>query len=200
MPAGHAIPSIKSPSSSRPSSSPRRRDRVRKNTPEDFWPLLGDKPAGLFQFSEDADAARFSQQIVADIRRKRTADDFVTEVEGPGAAMLGEDKALAVFTATLLQVASKTISHTDTFFSRYKGVFDKLAPDSRRRGVLLASAAAYFSGHPQGLLILVDRLLCLGVIDSDSVVDVRSPPLLFRTCAASHSRQYVPAPALGSRG
>lgn len=98
----------------------------------------------------------------------------MSELRNAGAALLGPDKVLAVFTATLLQLASKTITHTDTLFSRYSGVFRALAPEDRQRAQVLAAGALFFSSHPQGLSIWVDRLLCLGILTTESVVEARS--------------------------
>ena len=89
-------------------------------------------------------------------------DDFVVKEEKLSDQLLKVD----IFTAVLLFIASKSLTHISSALGKFKNVFKALARAPQGQCQILRTVHSCLESHPQLQVILVDKLLKAGLVES----------------------------------
>ncbi|KAI6182064.1 80 kDa nuclear cap-binding protein [Aphelenchoides bicaudatus] len=152
-------------------------DKLLKTLPEDFEPLVPVKTQVVFVLGESSHPAYGQAQMFRRLIQDRVeskevllelkADRLATDADATYDADM-----VAVFTAVLIDVSSKTFSHTFAAFTRYVEVFRRVCGGNREmQSTVLRTVFDCWCKHKQMLEMLVDKFIKMRIVEPISVVN-----------------------------
>uniref|UniRef100_A0A7E4VBE2 Nuclear cap-binding protein subunit 1 n=1 Tax=Panagrellus redivivus TaxID=6233 RepID=A0A7E4VBE2_PANRE len=145
--------------------------------PKEFKPIIPNEPK--FQFvvdDEEHPAHEDSLHFAAKIRNRVTCEEILLSVKRneddikEGECPYDPDQ-VAIFTGTLLKMASQTFSHTFAAINKYLDVFLKFVNYADAlQPVLLRTIHECWGEHRQFVIMLVDKLLKVQVFDPHIII------------------------------
>ncbi|XP_030246096.1 nuclear cap-binding protein subunit 1-like [Drosophila navojoa] len=117
-------------------------------------------------------------QLVSAIRQKCTPEEVVNILkEIPNTGYSGEEMSdgsfnalkIDVFVQTLLNLGSKSFSHSFAAISKFHSVFRALAETEEAQICILHNIFELWSSHQQMMVVLIDKLLKLQIVDCSAV-------------------------------
>jgi hypothetical protein len=123
---------------------------------------------------EKADAKTICQTLNIVIDNVELPEDFVLQDEKLSDKLLKVD----IFTAVILDIASKSLTHLSSAIGKFRNVFKSLTKVPQGQIQLLQTMHSCLETHPQLQVILVDKLLKAELVDSMEVCNwVFSEPM-----------------------
>jgi len=138
-----------------------------------FQPVFADHPRAieltdtvrkLIGFK--ADPVEICQKLNIKLDNVELPEDFVLRDEKLAEQLLKID----IFTAVILDMAQKSLTHISSAIGKYKNVLKTLAKVPQGQIQLLQTTHSCLVNHPQLQIILVDKLLKADLLDSEEVV------------------------------
>lgn len=151
--------------------------------PETYEKLLPPMPQPDYKYtSEDAASlpgTATAHKLVVAIRQKCTPEEILNEmkdlanprdIENDMSESTFNPLKIDVFTQTLLNLGSKSFSHTFAAISKFHYVFKQLAADSEEAQVcILNNVFELWHNHQQMMAVIVDKLLKTQIVECSSV-------------------------------
>lgn len=119
-----------------------------------------------------------AHQLVVAIRQKCTPEEVVNILKDiPSSGYSGEEMSdgsfnalkIDVFVQTLLNLGSKSFSHSFAAISKFHVVFRALAETEEAQICILHNIYELWSSHQQMMVVLIDKLLKLQIVDCSAV-------------------------------
>ncbi|KAL7745609.1 hypothetical protein ACLKA6_009831 [Drosophila palustris] len=119
-----------------------------------------------------------AHQLVVAIRQKCTPEEVVNILKDiPSSGYSGEEMSdgsfnalkIDVFVQTLLNLGSKSFSHSFAAISKFHVVFRALAETEEAQICILHNIFELWSSHQQMMVVLIDKLLKLQIVDCSAV-------------------------------
>ncbi|CAH0757994.1 unnamed protein product [Diatraea saccharalis] len=159
--------------------------RIKDVAPETFAALVPLKPEPIYKYSMEGAASlpgtEAAHQLVVNVRNKCTPEEALNvlrelpnplrEGEQPAAAQAAPHNPLKidVFVQTLLNLGSKSISHSFAAISKFHYVFKILAESEEAQICILRNVWELWQRHPQMVCVLVDKMLKTQIVECSAV-------------------------------
>jgi len=114
---------------------------------------------------EKADPATICTTLNISIKGVKLPEDFVLKEEKHSDKLLKID----IFTAVILSMASKSLTHLSSAIGKFRNVFLALMDSDDGQDQLLQTTHSCLETHPHLLIILIDKLLKAGLVDATNV-------------------------------
>lgn len=173
--------------------------RIKDMMPETFAAFIPPKPEPIYKYSMEGAAAlpgtAAAHQLVVAVRGKCSAEEALNVLrELPNPLRDAEQPAaphnplkIDVFVQTLLNLGSKSFSHSFAAISKFHYVFKILAESEEAQMCILRNVWELWRKHPQMMTILVDKMLKTQIVECSAVAT-----WLFSRDMASHfTHMYV---------
>ncbi|CAD5209171.1 unnamed protein product [Bursaphelenchus xylophilus] len=151
-------------------------EKLTQILPEEFEPLIPAKPV-ISYVMDDSDHPLFEQATLFSnaIKARKTSEDILLDLQkerlASGDNVLYDPEAVSVFTSVVLNIASKTFSHTFAAFTKYVELFRTVCYNNREmQGVVLRTVYDAWIRHKQMLSVLGDKLLKMRIVEPISLV------------------------------
>ncbi|KAJ8714459.1 hypothetical protein PYW07_002684 [Mythimna separata] len=159
--------------------------RIKDMVPESFAAFVPLKPEPIYKYSMEGAAAlpgtEAAHQLVVCVRNKCTPEEALNVLRDlPNPLREGEPAAAAqaasynplkidVFVQTLLNLGSKSISHSFAAISKFHYVFKILAESEEAQICILRNVWELWQRHPQMVCVLVDKMLKTQIVECNAV-------------------------------
>lgn len=156
--------------------------RIKDMMPETYEKLLPPMPQPDYKYtSEDAASlpgTTTAHKLVVAIRQKCTPEEIINEmkdlanprdIENDMSESSFNPLKIDVFTQTLLNLGSKSFSHTFAAISKFHYVFKQLADSEEAQVCILNNVFELWHNHQQMMTVIVDKLLKTQVVECSSV-------------------------------
>lgn len=129
-------------------------------------------------FAANLPGTTVAHQLVVAIRQKCLPEEVVNILkEIPSSGYSGEEMSdgsfnalkIDVFVQTLLNLGSKSFSHSFAAISKFHSVFRALAETEEAQICILHNIFELWSTHQQMMVVLIDKLLKLQIVDCSAV-------------------------------
>lgn len=153
-------------------------DRIRDMMPETYANLIPEHPKPIYKYSEEGASSlpgtTTAHELVMSIRRKCTPDEVLTVLNtlpGTGDDELFNPLKIDVFVQTLLNLGSKSFSHSFAAIGKFHYVFKVLAETEEAQICILRNMFALWKNHSQMMVVLTDKLLKTGIIECSAIAN-----------------------------
>ncbi|KAH8287275.1 hypothetical protein KR054_005148 [Drosophila jambulina] len=156
--------------------------RITEMMPTTYAKLIPPTPVPNYKYANEEAAnlpgTTVAHQLVVAIRQKCTPEEVVNILkEIPSSGYSGEEMSdgsfnalkIDVFVQTLLNLGSKSFSHSFAAISKFHTVFRALAETEEAQICILHNIFELWSSHPQMMVVLIDKLLKLQIVDCSAV-------------------------------
>ncbi|KAH8261754.1 hypothetical protein KR038_002043 [Drosophila bunnanda] len=156
--------------------------RITEMMPTTYAKLIPPTPVPNYKYANEEAAnlpgTTVAHQLVVAIRQKCTPEEVVNILkEIPSSGYSGEEMSdgsfnalkIDVFVQTLLNLGSKSFSHSFAAISKFHTVFRALAETEEAQFCILHNIFELWSSHPQMMVVLIDKLLKLQIVDCSAV-------------------------------
>ncbi|CAD5206410.1 unnamed protein product [Bursaphelenchus okinawaensis] len=143
--------------------------------PEEFAPLIPPKPV-ISYVLDDNDHPLFEQasQFAACIKSRKASEDILLDLQKDRLSAENveyDPESVSIFTSVVLNIASKTFSHTFAAFTKYVELFRTVCRDNKdMQAVVLRSIYEAWARHKQMLSVLGDKLLKMRIVEPVSLI------------------------------
>lgn len=158
--------------------------RIKEIMPEVYEPLLPAKPEPNYKYTND-DAASYpgttaAHQMVVAVRQKCTPEEVLAvlhDLPNPRQDAEGEAEGafnplkIDVFVQTLLNLGSKSFSHSFAAIGKFHYVFKTLAESEEAQICILRNLFSLWQNHQQMICVLIDKMLKLQIIECSAVAN-----------------------------
>ncbi|KAK0167958.1 hypothetical protein PV327_001806 [Microctonus hyperodae] len=149
--------------------------RIRDMMPESYSELLPAMPEPIYKYtSEEASSlpgTAAAHELVVAIRRKCTPEEVLNVLNTLPGQGDGEELSnfnplkIDVFVQTLLNLGSKSFSHSFAAIGKFHYVFKVLAETEESQICILRNMYALWKNHHQIMVVLTDKFLKTGIIE-----------------------------------
>lgn len=155
--------------------------RIRDMMPESYVELLPPVPEPIYKYSAEGAGSlpgtQVAHELVMSIRRKCTPEEALNVLNSLPA--LGENEEnlsynplkIDVFVQTLLNLGSKSFSHSFAAISKFHYVFKILAETEEAQICILRNMYALWKNHYQMMVVLADKFLKTGIIECSAIAN-----------------------------
>jgi nuclear cap-binding protein subunit 1 len=156
--------------------------RIKEMMPEAYEKLLPNQPLPDYKYTSDGAASlpgtTTAHKLVVAIRQKCTPEEVLNELKDlPNPKESDNDMVettfnplkIDVFVQTLLNLGSKSFSHTFAAISKFHYVYKQLAESEEGQICILHNVFELWHNHQQMLCVIVDKLLKTQVVECSSV-------------------------------
>lgn len=158
--------------------------RIKDMVPESFASFVPPKPEPIYKYSMEGAAAlpgtEAAHQLVVFVRNKCTPEEALNVLRDlPNPLKEGEQTAnqptaynplkIDVFVQTLLNLGSKSISHSFAAISKFHYVFKILAESEEAQICILRNVWELWQRHPQMVCVLIDKMLKTQIVECSAV-------------------------------
>lgn len=157
-------------------------ERIKEMMPESYERLLPAQPLPNYKYTSEEAASlpgtAAAHKLVVAIRQKCTPEEVLNELKDlPNPRDTENDMVestfnplkIDVFVQTLLNLGSKSFSHTFAAISKFHYVFKQLADSEEGQICVLHNVFELWSNHQQMMVVIVDKLLKTQVVECSSV-------------------------------
>lgn len=150
--------------------------------PESYERLLPAQPLPSYKYTSETAASlpgtAAAHKLVVAIRQKCTPEEVLNELKDlPNPRDTENDMVestlnplkIDVFVQTLLNLGSKSFSHTFAAISKFHYVFKQLADSEEGQICVLHNVFELWNNHQQMMVVIVDKLLKTQVVECSSV-------------------------------
>ncbi|XP_056648176.1 nuclear cap-binding protein subunit 1 [Diorhabda carinulata] len=156
--------------------------RIREILPESFSKFIPEKPEPDYKYAQEGAAAlpgtEAAHKLVVSIRQKCTPEEVLavlkdlpnprTEEEADGRF---NPLKIDVFVQTLLNLGSKSFSHSFAAISKFHYVFKILAESEAAQICILRNMFELWHNHQQMMIVLVDKMLKTQIVECSAVAN-----------------------------
>eukprot|EP00898_Chlorokybus_atmophyticus_P006479 jgi/Chlat1/6832/Chrsp51S00508 len=156
--------------------------RIRQSLPEGFVELMPPEPKAHFKYSEEVVAdvkeeemaatsneSALSNELYGLVRAKKGAREALQWAEEKLVG-LGLRASQEVVAQTLLNIGSKSFTHTVTVLERFQPLLQKLLPDVNAQLSLLDIVASFWCDSSQWTAIVIDQLMAKRLVANTTIV------------------------------
>ncbi|XP_017038914.1 nuclear cap-binding protein subunit 1 [Drosophila ficusphila] len=156
--------------------------RITEMMPTTYAKLIPMTPVPNYKYANEEAASlpgtTVAHQLVVAIRQKCTPEEVVNILKDiPSSGYSGEEMSdgsfnalkIDVFVQTLLNLGSKSFSHSFAAISKFHSVFRALAETEEAQICILHNIFELWSSHQQMMVVLIDKLLKLQIVDCSAV-------------------------------
>lgn len=165
-------------------------DRLRQILPPPLIALLPPKSERSYAFADPAAPHAAAAATLLDAyARKVPADELeqlLTELVPDSSPPADADVRLRLFMQTVLHAGSKSYTHMVTYMERYATVLPRLGADTAGRVAMLREIYSMF-GDTQTALLAFDKLLSMGVVDCEAMLEWSVAPAVRPILAAGYA-------------
>ncbi|XP_038114809.1 nuclear cap-binding protein subunit 1 [Culex quinquefasciatus] len=158
-------------------------DRFKEMMPETYTKLIPKPPIPTYKYTMEGAASlpgtSAAHKLVVAIRQKCTPEDVLNELKDlPNPRETSENDMVEstfnplkidVFVQTLLNLGSKSFSHTFAAISKFHLVFKALAETEEAQICILHNVFELWTDHQQMLVVIVDKLLKTQIVECSAV-------------------------------
>lgn len=154
--------------------------RIKGMMPEAYAALMPQQPAPVFKYTSDGagslNGTATAHKLVVAIRQKCTAEEVLNALKDlpdeTKTTETGEEfnpLKIEVFVQTLLNLGSKSFSHSFAAISKFHFVFRVLAECGEAQIHILHNLFELWRNHQQMVVVLIDKLLKTQIVDCSAV-------------------------------
>lgn len=156
--------------------------RIVDMMPPQFEPLIPAKPEPRFKYTMDGAGAlpgtTAAHQLVVSIRQKCTPEEVLNVLKDlPNPCPEDDSESrfnplkIDVFVQTLLNLGSKSFSHSFAALSKFHNVFKVLADSEAAQICILRNMFDLWQNHQQMMVVLIDKMLKTQIIECSAVAN-----------------------------
>lgn len=152
--------------------------RIRDMMPESYAELIPEPPEPIYKYSAEGASSlpgtAAAHELVVSIRRKCTPEEVLTVLNtlpGTGDEESFNPLKIDVFVQTLLNLGSKSFSHSFAGIGKFHYVFKVLAETEEAQICILRNMYALWKNHYQMMVVLTDKLLKTGIIECSAIAN-----------------------------
>ena len=149
-------------------------ERVGRDLPSVFTPLLPPKPAGRLGWEEPREGdlapdspASLSAALLGKLRSKLPPAEVSAWVDD---ALQIDAVRVELVTHTMLHAGAKSVSHLEKLLEKYDWLLGHVASDARAKMQLVSAACSYWRDSLQMQTLLLRKLIAHGLIDAPAVL------------------------------
>nr|CAG4647771.1 EOG090X03JL [Moina brachiata] len=174
--------------------------RVVEMVPECYLPLVPPKPEPCFKYElEDGGSlpsASYVKTLIDLMRKKPTPEEVLTlvrEIPNPLKDDEGDMEpsynplAIEIFVQTLLNLGSKSFTHTFAGLAKYHPVLKSICDSEESQICLLRNLFELWRQHPQFMVVIVDKMLKTQIVECCAVANW----IFSRDMALEFTRSYI---------
>lgn len=155
---------------------------IREILPDSFSCFIPEKPEPCYKYSQEGAAALpgtvTAHQLVVSIRQKCTPEEVLQvlkDLPNPKPEEEAESRfnplKIDVFVQTLLNLGSKSFSHSFAAISKFHYVFKILADSDEAQICILKNMFEVWKNHQQMMVVLVDKMLKTQIVECSAVAN-----------------------------
>lgn len=173
--------------------------RVVEMVPECYLPLVPPKPEPTFKYEGEGGSnlpsASYVKELVELLRKKPTPEEvlnYVREISNPLKDDDGDMEpsynplAIEIFVQTLLNLGSKSFTHTFAGLAKYHSVLKSICDSEESQICMLRNVFELWRQHPQFMVVIVDKMLKTQIVECCAVANW----LFSRDMAQEFTRSY----------
>ncbi|XP_063215947.1 nuclear cap-binding protein subunit 1 [Bacillus rossius redtenbacheri] len=156
--------------------------RIKEMMPASYQALLPPKPEPCFKYAEEGAGSlpgtTVAHQLVMAIRKRCTPEEVLNvlkELPQPGHDDDADSRfnplKIDVFVQTLLNLGSKSFSHSFAAISKFHYVFKILAESEEAQMCILRNMFELWRNHQQMMCVLIDKMLKTQIIECSAVAN-----------------------------
>lgn len=155
--------------------------RIRDMMPVTYAELIPPVPEPIYKYTSDGAAGlpgtAAAHELVVSIRRKCTPEEVLNVLNTlPGQGENDEVNnfnplKIDVFVQTLLNLGSKSFSHSFAAIGKFHYVFKVLAETEEAQICILRNMFSLWKNHYQMMVVLTDKLLKTGIIECSAIAN-----------------------------
>ncbi|KAH0999365.1 nuclear cap-binding protein subunit 1 [Dendroctonus ponderosae] len=157
--------------------------RIREILPETFAGFIPQKPEPEYKYAKEAEAVTLpgtaaAHQLVVTIRQKCTPEEVLAvlkDLPNPRSEEEVDGRfnplKIDVFVQTLLNLGSKSFSHSFAAISKFHYVFKILAESEEAQICILRNMFELWHNHQQMMVVLVDKMLKTQIVECSAVAN-----------------------------
>ncbi|XP_076633760.1 nuclear cap-binding protein subunit 1 [Colletes latitarsis] len=155
--------------------------RIRDMMPESYADLIPPPPEPIYKYTSEGASSlpgtSAAHELVVSIRRKCTLEEVLNVLNTlPGPRENEETNnfnplKIDVFVQTLLNLGSKSFSHSFAAIGKFHYVFKVLAETEEAQICILRNMYALWKNHYQMMVVLTDKLLKTGIIECSAIAN-----------------------------
>ncbi|XP_044756316.1 nuclear cap-binding protein subunit 1 [Coccinella septempunctata] len=156
--------------------------RIREILPDSFSCFIPEKPEPYYKYSQEGAASlpgtATAHQLVVSIRQKCTPEEVLgvlKDLPNPRSEEEADSRfnplKIDVFVQTLLNLGSKSFSHSFAAISKFHYVFKILAESEEAQICILRNMIELWRNHQQMMIVLVDKMLKTQIIECSAVAN-----------------------------
>ncbi|CAG9772575.1 unnamed protein product [Ceutorhynchus assimilis] len=157
--------------------------RLKEVLPEAFGCFMPHKPEPEYKYAKEAEAVNLpgtaaALQLVVTIRQKCTPEEVLAvlkDLPNPRSDEEGDGRfnplKIDVFVQTLLNLGSKSFSHSFAAISKFHYVFKILADSEEAQICILRNMFELWHNHQQMMVVLVDKMLKTQIVECSAVAN-----------------------------
>ncbi|XP_045465883.1 nuclear cap-binding protein subunit 1 [Harmonia axyridis] len=156
--------------------------RIREILPDSFSCFIPEKTEPYYKYSQEGAATlpgtATAHQLVVSIRQKCTPEDVLgvlKDLPNPRSEEEADSRfnplKIDVFVQTLLNLGSKSFSHSFAAISKFHYVFKILAESEEAQICILRNMIELWRNHQQMMTVLVDKMLKTQIIECSAVAN-----------------------------
>mmetsp|Transcript_65716 Transcript_65716/g.173480 ORF Transcript_65716/g.173480 Transcript_65716/m.173480 type:complete len:407 (-) Transcript_65716:130-1350(-) len=149
-------------------------ERVARDLPEAFTPLLPPKPVGKLDWDEPRDTdtergspAHISQSLINRLRARATPEEVTGWLEREVA---DPKQRVALVVQTLLHAGSKSVSHLEKLLDKFGWLLQHVATDAPSKALVVGAGLRYWCHSTQMGALLTRKLVEARVVDAASAL------------------------------
>ncbi|XP_058986605.1 nuclear cap-binding protein subunit 1 [Musca domestica] len=157
--------------------------RIVEMMPETYGKLLPVQPAPNYKYASEEAASlagtQVAHQLVVAIRQKCTPEEVINILKELPNSGENADQEMSetsfnplkidVFVQTLLNLGSKSFSHSFAAISKFHLVFKALAESEEAQICILHNVFELWQNHQQMMVVIIDKLLKTQIVDCSAV-------------------------------
>ncbi|CAH1100099.1 unnamed protein product [Psylliodes chrysocephalus] len=156
--------------------------RIREILPPTFSKYIPEKPEPDYKYAQEAattlPGTEAAHKLVVSIRQKCTPEEVLAvlkDLPNPRSAEEGDRPfnplKIDVFVQTLLNLGSKSFSHSFAAISKFHYVFKILAESEEAQICILKNVFELWRNHQQMMIVLVDKMLKTQIVECSAVAN-----------------------------
>ncbi|KZC14827.1 PREDICTED: nuclear cap-binding protein subunit 1 [Dufourea novaeangliae] len=155
--------------------------RIRDMMPESYAELIPALPEPIYKYTSEGASSlpgtAAAHELVVSIRRKCTLEEVLNVLNTlPGPRENEETNnfnplKIDVFVQTLLNLGSKSFSHSFAAIGKFHYVFKVLAETEEAQICILRNMYALWKNHYQMIVVLTDKFLKTGIIECSAIAN-----------------------------
>ncbi|XP_034940249.1 nuclear cap-binding protein subunit 1 [Chelonus insularis] len=154
--------------------------RIRDMMPESYAELIPAVPEPIYKYTSEGASSlpgtTAAHELVVSIRRKCTTEEVLKVLntlpgQGEGEELNSNALKIDVFVQTLLNLGSKSFSHSFAAISKFYDVFKVLADTEEAQICILRNMYALWKNHYQMMVVLTDKFLKTAIIECSAIAN-----------------------------